>query len=160
MTDCPCGSRREYSACCAPYIAGKPAPTAEALMRSRYSAYTIGNFDYIEKTCTGPAALSFNRAEAERAQLGTEWLGLEIKKTQQGRESDTAGTVKFLFRYRHHGQEFSHLETSNFRRIDGFWLYHDGEFKAAPARPDRAGRNDPCPCGSGKKYKKCCGADL
>jgi SEC-C motif-containing protein len=162
MTTCPCGSKREFEACCAPYIAGAPAPTAEALMRSRYTAYSLGNLDYIEKTCTGPAAQSFSRADAERSLPGTQWLGLDVKGTRQGRENDSVGTVKFTFRYRHLGQDFSHTETSSFRRIDGAWFYEQGEFKekSASKQTDRIGRNDPCPCGSGKKYKKCCGAEV
>jgi SEC-C motif-containing protein len=161
MTDCPCGSKREFGTCCAPYLAGSPAPTAEALMRSRYTAYTLGNFDYIEKTCTGPAAQAFNRAEAERAQLGTEWLGLDVRKTRDGRESDTSGTVKFEFRYRRSGREFAQLDISSFRRMDGLWLYYESDIqRETSATPtERVGRNDPCPCGSGKKYKKCCGAE-
>src|SRR4051812_16359050 len=133
MTDCPCGSRREISACCGPYLAGLPAPTAEALMRSRYSAYTLGNFDHIERTCTGPAALAFDRAEAERSQLGTQWLGLSVLKTQKGRETDSEGTVTFEFRYRQHGEDHAQRDVSSFRRIGGNWLYYESDLSQKPA---------------------------
>jgi SEC-C motif-containing protein len=160
MTDCPCGSRRAFSACCQPCLAGEPAPTAEALMRSRYSAYVLGNFDHIERSCTGPAAVAFNRAEAERSQLGTLWLGLNVLKTHKGRETDSEGTVTFEFRYRQNGQDHAQRDVSSFRRIDGAWFYHDSDLSQTPSslQAARVGRNDPCPCGSGMKYKKCHGA--
>jgi len=159
MTPCPCGSNLVFSACCGRYHAGEAAPTAEALMRSRYAAYALGHLDYIEATCSGPAAIAFDRAEAEILQLGTEWLGLEVSRTTRGRERDSEGTVSFTARYRHKGTEQALVETSLFRRIDDRWFYYDRapEFAAAGAAAARAGRNDPCPCGSGKKYKKCCG---
>ena len=153
MPPCPCGSPLGLAACCGRFHLGVPAPTAEALMRSRYAAYALGNLDYIEATAGGPAALAFNRTEAEASQLGTVWLGLEIIATRKGREGDSDGMVSFIARYRHNGAEAALTETSRFRRVDGRWLYWDRD--AAPrACP---GRNDPCPCGSGRKYKKCCG---
>lgn len=160
MTPCPCGSELAYSDCCGRYHAGEAAPTAEALMRSRYTAYALGHLDYIEATCCGPAALAFNRAEAEVLQLGTEWLGLEVSRTVKGRERDSEGTVSFTARYRHKGVDETLAETSQFRRIDGRWFYYDRApaVAAAGAGAAKVGRNDPCPCGSGKKYKKCCGA--
>lgn len=160
MTTCPCGSRKEFEECCGPLIAGKPAPTAEALMRSRYTAYTRGDLDYIERTCTENALQTFNRVDMEASLPGSEWLGLEILDTQGGQEGDTEGTVKFSFRYRRGGRDFSQLEISKFQRVDGGWRYDESEVnpKPPPVRVEKIGRNDPCPCGSGKKYKKCCGA--
>ncbi|MGJ8571658.1 MAG: YchJ family protein [Hoeflea sp.] len=160
MTSCPCGSNLAYSACCGRYHAGEPAPTAEALMRSRYAAYALGNLDYIEATCCGPAALAFDRAEAEVLQLGTQWLGLDVSRTTKGRERDREGTVSFTAHYRHKGTEQALVETSEFRRIESRWFYSGRAPDAVQpgSGAGRIGRNDPCPCGSGKKYKKCCGA--
>ena len=159
MPLCPCGSNLDLAACCGRYHAGTPAPTAEALMRSRYAAYALGNLEYIETACAGPAALAFNRAEADISQLGTKWLGLEIIATARGREKDSRGTVTFTARYRHNGGEGAQTETSQFRRVDGAWVYWDKDaLDGAPPRAASIGRNDPCPCGSGKKHKKCCGA--
>ncbi|MEM5473553.1 YchJ family protein [Hoeflea sp. AS60] len=157
MSLCPCGSKLDYPACCGRYHVGTLAPTAEALMRSRYAAYALGELDYIEATAGGPAALVFNRAEAEASQLGTQWLGLEIVGTRKGREGDSEGTVSFIARYRHNGEEAALTETSQFRGVDGRWLYWDRDAAPRVSAPARIGRNDPCPCGSGKKYKKCCG---
>ena len=155
MIPCPCGSGKLILACCGPILAGKPAPTAEALMRSRYTAYATGRFAYIEETCAGPAAKAFNRREAERSGIGTEWLGLTITGRETGLEGDDTGKVSFTFRVRQNGQESSASEVSLFRKIDGRWYYWDREDSARQAR---VGRNDPCPCGSGKKFKACHGA--
>ncbi|MDP2122539.1 MAG: YchJ family protein [Hoeflea sp.] len=161
MTPCPCGSDLDYAACCGRFHAGDAAPTAEALMRSRYAAYALGRFDYLEATCAGPASLDFSRAEAEALQLGTRWLGLEIRRVKKGGPSDTAGTVGFIARFSRNGEPGALTETSEFRKIDGAWVYWDREKLAADAagvfRAPSVGRNDPCPCGSGKKFKKCCG---
>ncbi|PWV99182.1 SEC-C motif-containing protein [Hoeflea marina] len=154
---CPCGLPRDLSACCGRYLAGAAAPTAEALMRSRYTAYATGDLDHIERTCAGPAAAGFDRAELAASQLGTEWLGLEIRAIRRGSDADSEGTVSFVARYRHAGRDGAVEETSRFVRIDGSWCYAEAEFPVA-ASAARPGRNDPCPCGSGSKYKKCCGA--
>lgn len=158
---CPCGSAEEFKTCCSPYISrNRLAPTAEALMRSRYTAFTLGNLDYIESTITEHASQSFNRIDMERSLPGTEWLGLEVRDTTGGRESDDTGTVNFAFHYRSKSRDFSQVEIASFRRVDGAWLYDDSEInpKAPPLRVENIGRNEPCRCGSGKKYKKCCGA--
>ena len=154
MTDCPCGSGRAYDDCCGPLIAGAPAPTPEALMRSRYTAYVRREFDHIERT---QVPGDFDRAEAEKAADAVEWLGLDVRKTVI--DGDT-GTVEFAARFRHTGREALHHELSRFRLEDGGWLYVDGDLnpKQPPRRVEKIGRNDPCPCGSGKKHKKCCGA--
>lgn len=157
MPPCPCGSTLDLSACCGRYHAGEPAPTAEALMRSRYAAYALGRLDYIAATCAGPAAAGFDVKEAEQSQLGTRWLGLEIVRSRKGREADDDGTVSFIARYSHNGTAGALEETSTFRRIDGRWFYWDRLRETAAPRQASVGRNDPCPCGSGKKYKKCCG---
>lgn len=155
MMMCPCGSSRLLAACCGPSLNGAPAPTAEALMRSRYTAYATGRLDYIQATAAGPAAKAFDRREAELSGLGTEWLGLAITGREAGLEGDQAGKVSFTFRVRQNGREASASEVSLFRKIGERWFYWDREDKA---KTGRIGRNDPCPCGSGKKFKACCGA--
>lgn len=162
MTSCPCGSQKDYTSCCGPLLAGKPAPTAEALMRSRYTAYSLGNLDYIQRTCAGEAALAFNRDEAAQSAQGTEWIGLTIEATEGGKEADDTGKVTFTARYRQHGRIHALSETSEFRRVLGAWRYTKGEVAISSSRSvsSQLGRNDPCLCGSGKKYKKCCGASV
>lgn len=160
MSICPCGSGKALDDCCGPYIAGAPAPTAEALMRSRYSAFVLGRFDHIERTHAAEASEDFDRAELEQTAREVDWIGLEILSTDGGGEGDDTGAVEFAARYSKDGGEQVHHELSLFRRENGAWKYADGKFNPAPPprRVDKVGRNDPCPCGSGKKYKKCCGA--
>ncbi len=157
MTPCPCGSGQTLETCCGPIIAGAPAPSPEALMRSRYTAYLQRAFDHVERTHTPEANADFDRAEAERVANEVEWLGLEIHRAEE--DGDT-GVVEFTVRFRHNGVERRNHEVSQFRRQAGAWLYVDGQVssKGTPRQVVKVGRNDPCPCGSGKKYKKCCGA--
>lgn len=156
---CPCGSGRPIAACCGVYLEGHgEAPTAEALMRSRYTAYVLGHADYLLRTWD-PAERP-PRLDLEKDR--TEWLGLEIRKTERGGDKDEEGRVEFIARFRLHGSEQALHENSRFRRQDGRWIYVDGD--TAPQRTApvvntarSVGRNEPCPCGSGQKYKRCCG---
>ncbi len=157
---CPCGSGSALDDCCGPYIAGAPAPTAQALMRSRYSAYVLGKFGYLAETLAPELRGDFDVAEAKDAFGNTRWDGLEIRAATGGGPDDETGTVEFIARYRAGGERRLHHELSSFRREGGRWVF-DGEVmnpKAPPRQAAKVGRNAPCPCGSGKKYKKCCGA--
>ena len=157
VTLCPCGSGRNLDDCCGPIIAGAPAPTPEALMRSRYCAFVLGKLDHVDRTHAPEIRDDFNRAEAERSAEECEWLGLEVKNAT---ESGDEGTVEFVARFKRGGQTFVQHERAAFCRRDGHWLYLAGEINPKPPQRHvtRIGRNDPCACGSGKKYKKCCGA--
>ncbi len=129
-------------------------------MRSRYTAFTIGDMDYLEKTNTDRIADEFNRVDIETSLPDTEWLGLEVHDTQQGQEEDATGIVKFSVRYRIKGRSFNQFETAGFIREGGKWRYDKGDIELEKKQPNQVvkiGRNDPCPCGSGQKYKKCCG---
>mgnify|MGYP005749441789 FL=1 len=150
---CPCGSNRAYDACCAPLHRSEAgAPTAEALMRSRYSAYALGLADYLLATwatATRPGTLSLDEAASR-------WIGLEIRTTRAGGETDTQGEVEFVARAIG-GEQLHRLhEVSRFCREEGAWRYLDGVL--APDAPVKIGRNMPCPCGSGRKFKRCHGA--
>jgi SEC-C motif domain protein len=154
MTDtpCPCSSGGSLADCCGPVIAGTPALTAEALMRSRYTAFVQGNIAHIRSTYAAA-----HRAGVSDDLPAVDWVGLEIMGTSGGGPGDDTGTVDFAARYRQDGTVSTHRENSNFRREDGCWVYVDGAI--APQLPaGKTGRNDPCPCGSEKKFKKCCGA--
>jgi SEC-C motif-containing protein len=127
-------------------------------MRSRYVAFTLGDLDYIQRTCAGEALLKFDRTALARALPATQWLGLAIRATDGGGADDLTGTVTFDVRFREDGRMHMQTERSEFRRIDQAWRYIRGEVSVTTDANPRAGRNDPCPCGSGRKYKKCCGA--
>lgn len=124
---CPCQSGRTYAACCAPLHRGEAiADTAEALMRSRYSAYVRGDAGYLLATwhaSTRPPAFGFGDADATR------WLGLEVRRHEQ-HGADRA-TVEFIARYKVGGTPAVRLhEISRFTRENGRWFYVDGEFPA------------------------------
>lgn len=149
---CPCGSGKEFGACCGRYIGGVPAPTAEALMRSRYTAYFLGDEAYLRHTWH-----SATRPESVDIQNGPEWTGLEIRSTGAGGEPDEHGLVEFVARYVADGRPGALHESSRFLREDGRWVYVDGEIHRSPGQGEKVGRNAPCPCGSGRKFKRCCG---
>ncbi len=159
MKACPCGSNLKYNECCEPYIKGKKkAPTAEALMRSRYTAFAVSELDYVEKTHHPKTRAELDMEGVRSWATNSEWVGLEIRETEAGKECDTEGKVEFKCRFIFNGQEQVHHELSTFKKEDGEWYFVDGvmrnntQRRAAP----KVGRNDPCPCGSGKKAKKCC----
>jgi len=129
-------------------------------MRSRYSAHVLGNTDYLLATLSEDQRTDYDKEEAEESFADTKWLGLDIRKTAQGGEKDEKGEVEFVARYRTGTQKVSHHELSFFTREDGRWVFSGCEMnpKAPTVRVQKIGRNDPCPCGSGKKYKKCCAA--
>lgn len=160
MMPCPCGSGQTFEDCCAPLLAGSPATTAEALMRSRYTAYVKGDVDYIERTCAKTAREEFNRPEVARYIDEMDWQGLDILRVTDGGVEDERGVVDFAFRLKHKDKAYTQREIATFERIEGHWYYTDSEFnpKEEPVRSAKIGRNDPCPCGSEKKYKKCCGS--
>jgi SEC-C motif-containing protein len=158
---CPCGKGESLETCCGPYLDGKALPdTAETLMRSRYSAYVVGNIDYIVATHDPDRAKDVDRKNTEQWSKSAEWLGLEVLSTEQGTPADEVGVVEFVARYKLSGVKVEHRERALFRKHSDRWVFVDGiEIKGPPVvrTEPRVGRNDPCPCGSGKKYKKCHG---
>ncbi|MFI1766415.1 YchJ family protein [Streptomyces sp. NPDC020800] len=116
---CPCGRPESYDACCGRYHAGAAAPSAEALMRSRYSAFVKGDAGYLLRTWhprTRPVRLDLDP--------GTKWTGLEVLGTTDGSAFHTTGTVTYRASYR----GGSLHERSRFERVDGAWVYVDGDF--------------------------------
>lgn len=172
---CQCGSNLDFAKCCGKYISGEEKPkTAEQLMRARYTAYAIGELGFIKATLASEVRKEFNIADAEKWSKQSKWLGLEIMTTEAGGESDSKGVVEFLAKYTAQGQTIEHHETAQFRKDNGEWFFVDGDAHThkegeghhhhhAPKDPvireqPKVGRNDPCSCGSGKKFKKCCGS--
>jgi SEC-C motif domain protein len=159
MNQCPCGSNLAYENCCEPVIKRvRSAATAEELMRARYSAYVKVETDFIFET-THPEFRGDYDHEGTRAWAeSSEWDGLEIVATRNGGPDDRAGEVEFIARYREKGAKREHHETAQFRKEAGDWLFTDARLeKQKPLVSTKIGRNDPCTCGSGQKYKKCCG---
>lgn len=153
-TPCPCGQAHTFEKCCGPVIAkDKPAATAEALMRSRYSAHVVLDVDYLLSSWKPKNQQPLVREEIEQWARDSQWLGLTIHDTKAGNKNDNEGWVEFSARFKPSGesQPQFHREHSYFVREGKDWFYVDG-------RPTETGRNETCPCGSGKKYKRCCAA--
>jgi len=131
-------------------------------MRSRYSAYVLGRIDYLQDTLAPERRASFDRKAATDWSKKSQWLGLDIEATENGQPGDATGHIEFTAHYISERLRQAHRERSLFRfdEADQRWYFVEGETrKGAPVvREARPGRNDPCSCGSGKKYKKCCGA--
>jgi SEC-C motif-containing protein len=159
MKVCPCGSGRPYAECCEPYISGRAqAPSAEALMRSRYAAYVEHAVDYIIATCIQKDD-GIDVKETRNWSEKSRWLGLKIISVEKGGPGDAEGTVEFEASYERDGLRDIHHERARFKKRDGRWLYDEGDIRpetVVRAGP-KVGRNEPCPCGSGKKYKHCHG---
>lgn len=113
---CPCGLAAAYDACCGRYIdAGRPAPDPLALMRSRYSAYSLGHVEYLQATwhpSTRPPTLSVDPK--------ARWFRLDIVAAADD-------TVEFIARYKSNGKAHRLHERSRFRREAGRWYYLDGD---------------------------------
>ncbi|MBL1420285.1 MAG: YchJ family protein [Alphaproteobacteria bacterium] len=130
MTDdqCPCGSNRKFAQCCNRYISGdKPAPIAEALMRSRYTAYTLGNVDYILATWAEEARKAINPADIIKRSKENEYINLKIISKIGGTRKHTQGQVEFAASFKSLGKHQTHHEISNFIKQDEKWYYVDGE---------------------------------
>jgi SEC-C motif-containing protein len=126
MSDgCPCGLSRPYAACCGRFLSGaQPAPTAEALMRSRYTAYVLGDAGYLLATwhpSTRPGRLDLDPEPRPR------WLGLKVLRHAQ--EDDSHASVEFVARYKIGGRGYRLHEASRFVREAGIWYYLDGAIK-------------------------------
>lgn len=159
MMQCPCGSDQKLDGCCGPIINGTPAPTAEALLRSRYTAFVQGNFSYLADTLSPEIRDDFDQIDTEKTVGGAKWLGLEVHAITDGGENDESGAIEFTARFQLGGKQHIHHELAMFRRDQGRWLCVGEQVnpKGAPVQINKVGRNEPCPCGSGKKYKQCHG---
>jgi SEC-C motif-containing protein len=144
-----------YEECCGLYHSGeKYAPTAEALMRSRFTAFAMQNQAYILETwdlTKRPSRVDFQDA--------IKWERLEVIEKKKGGDKDVKGIVEFKAYYLLDSDKYVVNEISRFRKEQGRWYYLDGAVKSIAKIGEQidTGRNTPCPCGSGKKYKRCCG---
>jgi len=160
MSECPCGSSQKYNVCCEAIINGSKKPeTAEATMRARYSAFVKVEVDFIESSHIPEAREAFDRDGIKAWSENSKWLGLEILNTEKGVGNDKTGMVEFVAKFEANGEEQEHHEVAEFKKADDFWYFVDGKVvggsQVVRSMP-KVGRNDPCHCGSGKKFKKCC----
>lgn len=179
---CSCGLPRVYSDCCGSIIEGKRrAVTAEELMRARYSAYAHNQINFLQNSQSFLSDSDFNPVEAKKWAENSNWLGLEIVKMEGGHFENSEGIVEFkaYFQFREgylpelvedintlskENREYllseqCHHERAKFVKDHGEWKFQDGMIIGEGSNKlpiPLVGRNDECPCGSGKKYKKCC----
>jgi SEC-C motif-containing protein len=151
---CPCGCRKKYLDCCEPFLSGRQKPkTPEDLMRSRYTAYTLAEIDYIKKTMRGKPLLHFQETEARRWASRLFWLQLKVLRSTM--ETPTKGYVEFIAQYIDGTTLHSLHEKSEFSYEQEQWFYVDGFL--FPTKKQLISRNNPCPCGSQRKFKNCHG---
>ena len=152
---CYCCSSLKYTDCCEPLIKKRqPASSAEALMRSRFSAYCLNDYEYIVATYSNAARADLSVRDIAQSAAGTQWFALNVNNTDPA--SQIVEFTAFFFENNKTGKLH---ETSEFVLENGEWRYHTGTI-----HPDtgsiKIGRNDLCPCLSGKKFKQCCANKL
>jgi len=154
MKLCACGSLQKYASCCGPYIETDLTPQSpEQLMRSRYTAYSKNDTDYIKKTMIGkPLRLFTEHKENERK--NNIWIGLQVINSYQ--DGQDTGYVEFIATYLKGNTLQSIHEKSEFQRNKGKWFYIDGVHFVTPEK-QKIAQNSLCPCGSLKKFKNCHG---
>ena len=157
---CPCGSGATFGDCCEPIIKGtRESETAEELMRARYSAFVTQAIDFIVASTHSRTRKDIDLTFIREWSETSTWHGLEILETKQVNENKAF--VSFEAQFAQGDEVQHHREKSLFERENGEWRFVTGdELKNPTVRYEapRPGRNDPCPCGSGKKYKKCHGS--
>lgn len=151
---CPCGSGQALPDCCARYHSGSLPSTAEQLMRSRYSAYVLGLVDYLISSTLPIQQAQLDRAAISAWSSQSQWLGLEVQSHQMVAGQPAHAWVCFIAYWEDVDGKQSQQERSAFVQIDQHWYFLD------PSVSLKASRNDPCPCGGGQKFKKCCASYL
>jgi len=159
MINCPCDPQKNYLSCCEPYITGKKNPeTAEALMRSRYTAYTMANIDYIKETMRGDALASFQEMDAKSRAKRVKWIKLHVLKSVI--ENSRTAYVEFEASFVDASRLKSIHEKSEFNYEEGRWYYIRGVHLPTAHTEQIISRNMNCPCGSQRKFKNCHGTAL
>ncbi|HBA66981.1 MAG TPA: hypothetical protein DCZ48_12550 [Methylococcaceae bacterium] len=156
IDSCLCGSGLPYEQCCRTYHNGSRfAETAEILMRSRFTAYAYQDDSYLLATWDNakkPQSIDFSKDK-------TVWTKLEIVNVKKGGKNDAKGLVEFKAYFKLDDEDQVMHELSRFKKSGGRWYYLDGLVKSVgqPTAGNDQGKNARCPCGSGKKFKRCCG---
>lgn len=170
---CPCRqapeskeSKLTYGQCCGPILSGQAqAQDTEQLLRARYTAFTLAEVDFVLNTHHPKTRKDVSRDEVTSWATGSRWMGLEVVQKEAGGPQDSTGTIIFCARYQDKdaaadAAPHEHWEQALFERDPSTkaWMFLDarGVQQGTYRRTEpKVGRNDPCPCGSGKKFKKC-----
>ncbi|MEJ2692394.1 MAG: YchJ family protein [Candidatus Thiodiazotropha sp.] len=160
MSACCCGSGADFDQCCGAILSGsRKAESAEALMRARYAAFVTKQVEFLHQSLHPEYRQDHDMAATRRWADSAQWLGLQVVEARES--GDTEAHVEFIATYKDSGIVKPHHEISRFSKLNGEWFYVDGKLvvpRTATRDQPKVGRNEPCPCGSGKKFKKCCGA--
>ncbi|MBQ0760004.1 MAG: SEC-C motif-containing protein [Zhongshania sp.] len=149
---CYCGSAIQFNDCCNTYLSGaNAAPNAEALMRSRFSAFCLKDPEYLLTTLHKDARAKESKKALIRSFGNTEWRSLKVIRSQQGKSGQQTAEVEFAAFYLEGDAGGQLHERSRFIFEEGRWFYVDGDILP----PISLTRNEPCWCGSGRKLKKC-----
>jgi SEC-C motif-containing protein len=161
MEKCPCGLDTPFESCCEPVIDGsRMAQTAEELMRARYTAYVKTNVDFIIQTIAQNKQEAQDKDSIRKWSEQSQWQKLEVLNVEKGGPDDREGYVEFIAHYLADGERNAHHEIAHFKKEGDRWYFDDARYptvKQYTRETPKIGRNDPCTCGSGKKFKKCCG---
>ena len=160
FSSCPCCSGQEFTNCCKTIITGdKVAQSPLELMRSRYTAHVCKDMAHIIKTMRSKALKLFDKEKTQEEWFDQcEWTKLEIIDAPDINKNSKDGIVEFKAYYNFQGAEHILHERSKFIKLGNQWYYVAGQNKKPQIENNnKVGRNDNCICGSGKKYKKCCG---
>lgn len=133
--------------------------SARALLEARYQAFVNGNIDFILESHHPETKAAIDRQSIEHWSKESKWEGLSIENEKV---EDDKSYITFTVRYSKGAETINHRENAEFRKSDGRWLYFDSEFpkpETLRREGEKLGRNDPCSCGSGKKFKKCHGSE-
>ena len=131
--------------------------SARTLLQARYDAYVRGDVDFLIESVHPEKRAQHDRKSIEAWAKNAKWQGLEVQKEEI---KEDQAWLTFLLQYEEKGETVDHRERAEFRRTGERWYYWDSRFprgETVHRDPNKVGRNDPCPCGSGKKFKKCCG---
>jgi SEC-C motif domain protein len=160
MSACCCGSGIDFDTCCGAILSGtRKAESAEALMRARYAAFVTGQVDFLHQSLHPEYRQDHDIAATKRWADSAQWMGLQVIEASEPKADEAS--VEFVATYKADGIVKPHHEISRFSKLGDEWFYVDGQLvipKTTTRDWPKVGRNDSCPCGSGKKYKKCCGA--
>lgn len=146
---CFCNNNIAFSDCCQPILSGAPSATPEQLMRARYTAYVLEDYPFVWRTYANTVRDTLSVTELADNAKGTRWLGLQVISTQQAQVEFCAFSKQATQYYCLHELSDFVYEQSEWRYLRGTFLANNGIFKPKV--------NAPCPCQSGKKFKKCCG---
>ncbi len=162
MILCPCGSQLEYENCCKPYHQGLHVPTAEALLRARFSAFNLQKFHFIVQTTHPDYKKTMNLDNITFNMQNVIWHQLHIMELNQEKlknTQDVFDTIIFSAVYELNDNLHTLIEKSYFQKKNNTVYYCEDishHLESYSRTQSKLGRNEPCSCGSGKKYKKCC----